>query len=61
MRPACHDGAVVARGQLYWGPWMCGCNLFLFGLVAWGLAIDRRGQVRVTLPDGRVVCFGTGR
>jgi hypothetical protein len=28
------------------------------GPVAWGLAIDRQGQVLVTLRDGRVVCFG---
>jgi outer membrane protein assembly factor BamB len=34
MRPACHDGVVVAGGQLYWGPWMCGCNLSLLGVIA---------------------------
>jgi len=33
MRPACHDGVVVADGHLYWGPWMCGCNLSLVGVV----------------------------
>jgi outer membrane protein assembly factor BamB len=33
MRPACHDGVVVAGGLLYWGPWMCGCNLSLIGIV----------------------------
>ena len=31
------------------------------GPVAWGLAIDRRGQVLVTLRDGRVLCYGAGR
>jgi hypothetical protein len=31
------------------------------GVVAWGLAIDRRGQVLLALRDGRVVCFGTRR
>ena len=25
--------------------------------VAWGLAVDRSGQMIVTLLDGRVVCF----
>jgi outer membrane protein assembly factor BamB len=34
MRPACHDGVVVADGSLYWGPWMCGCNLSLIGIVS---------------------------
>ena len=33
MRPACHDGVVVAGGHLYWGPWMCGCNLSLLGII----------------------------
>ena len=32
MRPACHDGVVVSNGKLYWGPWICGCNLSLFGV-----------------------------
>ena len=31
------------------------------GPVAWGLAIDRQGQVLVTLRDGRVVCFGAAQ
>jgi outer membrane protein assembly factor BamB len=26
--------------------------------VAWGLAIDRKGMIIVTLVDGRVMCFG---
>jgi outer membrane protein assembly factor BamB len=26
MRPACHDGVVVANGMFYWGPWMCRCD-----------------------------------
>ena len=40
MRPACHDGVVVAGGHLYWGPWMCGCNLSLIGVVSLGPAGD---------------------
>ena len=31
MRPACQDGVIIANGQLYWGPWMCGCQLSLYG------------------------------
>jgi len=31
MRPPCHDGVVISDGLLYWGPWMCGCQLSLYG------------------------------
>ena len=34
MRPSCQDGVLVAFGHLYWGPWMCDCNLTLVGVVA---------------------------
>jgi outer membrane protein assembly factor BamB len=31
MRPPCQDGVLIAGGHLYWGPWMCGCALSLYG------------------------------
>ena len=31
MRPPCQDGVIAAGGHLYWGPWMCGCALSLYG------------------------------
>jgi hypothetical protein len=31
MRPPCQDGVIAATGHLYWGPWMCGCALSLYG------------------------------
>lgn len=31
MRPPCQDGVIIAGGHLYWGPWMCGCELSLYG------------------------------
>ena len=34
MRPPCPDGVIIANGMLYWGPWMCGCPLSLYGHVA---------------------------
>jgi outer membrane protein assembly factor BamB len=34
MRPSCQDGVVVSYGHLYWGPWMCDCNLTLVGVLA---------------------------
>jgi len=36
MRPPCHDGVIVSEGMLYWGPWICGCQLSLYGNI--GLA-----------------------
>lgn len=34
MRPPCQDGVIVSNGHLYWGPWMCGCELSLYGHIA---------------------------
>ncbi len=34
MRPPCQDGVVISNGMLYWGPWMCGCQLSLYGHIA---------------------------
>lgn len=36
MRPACQDGVMVSNGHLYWGPWMCGCQLSLYGNITLG-------------------------
>ncbi len=46
MRPACQDGVVVAHGQLYWGPWMCDCNLSLVGIIS----LASRGDLVVEGP-----------
>jgi outer membrane protein assembly factor BamB len=46
MRPACQDGVVVAHGQLYWGPWMCDCNLSLVGIIS----LAARGDLVVEEP-----------
>ncbi|MEE8451617.1 MAG: PQQ-binding-like beta-propeller repeat protein, partial [Thermoguttaceae bacterium] len=31
MRPPCQDGVIISDGLLYWGPWMCGCQLAFYG------------------------------
>jgi outer membrane protein assembly factor BamB len=45
MRPDCHGGVIAAGGLLYWGPWMCDCNLSLVGFMSLGPtapgAVDR--------------------
>ena len=38
MRPDCHDGVIVGEGHLYFGPWLCGCNLSLIGVICLGPA-----------------------
>ncbi len=34
MRPPCQDGVLIAGGHFYWGPWMCGCQLSLYGNIS---------------------------
>ncbi|MBT7165884.1 MAG: PQQ-binding-like beta-propeller repeat protein, partial [Victivallales bacterium] len=36
MRPPCQDGVITSNGLLYWGPWMCGCSLSLYGHISLG-------------------------
>ncbi|MFO8011953.1 MAG: PQQ-binding-like beta-propeller repeat protein [Phycisphaerae bacterium] len=40
MRPSCHVGVVVAGGHLHWVPWVCDCNLQMFGVIGCGPAGD---------------------
>jgi outer membrane protein assembly factor BamB len=44
MRPACQDGVLVAHGHLFWGPWMCRCDLTQIGLIS----LEPAGQVDFT-------------
>ncbi len=41
MRPPCQDGVIISNGHFYWGPWMCGCELSLYGNIALGPAAGR--------------------
>ena len=41
MRPPCQDGVIVANGHFYWGPWMCGCQLSLYGNIGLGPASEQ--------------------
>jgi outer membrane protein assembly factor BamB len=40
MRPACQDGVVGAHGYLFWGPWMCRCDMTQLGVISLGSAGD---------------------
>ena len=40
MRPSCFTGVVIANGHLYWVPWVCDCNLQMFGAICCAPAGD---------------------
>jgi outer membrane protein assembly factor BamB len=48
MRPACHDGVVIANGMFYWGPWMCRCDGTQIGVIslASGGAFDYAAEAK---------------
>ena len=58
MRPACHDGVIVSDGHLYWGPWMCGCQLSLYGHICLAPAGDFDFQPG--LDDSRLTTHAQG-
>jgi len=49
MRPPCQDGVIVSDGYLYWGPWMCGCQLSFYGHICLGPAGKFNSH---PVPDG---------
>lgn len=56
MRPPCQDGVIVSNGHLYWGPWMCGCQLSLYGHIALAPSeqvtlTEKRSPARWTAKD----------
>ncbi len=53
MRPPCQDGVIISDGNLYWGPWMCGCQLSLYGHICLTAAGDF--NFRPGLDDSRLV------
>src|SRR5262249_53215533 len=36
MRPACQDGVITAHGCLFWGRWMCRCDMTQLGVISLG-------------------------
>ena len=58
MRPACYDGVIVSDGHLYWGPWMCGCQLSLYGHICLAPAGDF--DFRPGLDDSRLTTHAQG-
>jgi outer membrane protein assembly factor BamB len=58
MRPPCQDGVIVSNGHLYWGPWMCGCQLSLYGHIALSPAGDAAVDRSKLSQDALVVADG---
>lgn len=48
MRPPCQDGVLISNGHLYWGPWMCGCQLSLYG----NIGLRPAGESAESSPEG---------
>lgn len=48
MRPPCQDGVTIANGLLYWWPWVCDCQLTLYGIVCLGPAGSFEFTARAT-------------
>ena len=58
MRPPCQDGVLVSNGHLYWGPWMCGCELSLYGNIGLGPANDQTFATDASLYKTAHVSYG---
>lgn len=58
VRPSCHVGVVVAHGHLYWLPWVCDCDLQMFGLFACspagGFVFDQKAVDAERLEKGEI-------
>ena len=55
MRPPCHDGVIISDGHLYWGPWMCGCQLSLYGHICLAPAGESSDRIGAEEPQLQVV------
>ncbi len=47
MRPPCQDGVIISNGYFYWGPWMCSCQISLYG----NIGLRGIGDARSAEPD----------
>jgi len=58
MRPSCHDGVTIANGFLYWWPYVCDCQLSIYGITCLGPAGDFNFSAEATeaerLEKGKV-------
>ncbi len=52
MRPPCQDGVLISNGHFYWGPWMCGCQLSLYGNICLAPATENENHPPMNFHDG---------
>lgn len=57
MRPPCQDGVLISNGHLYWGPWMCGCQLSLYGNIGLGPAGGESFPTDASLYQSALVSY----
>ncbi|MCK5272807.1 MAG: PQQ-binding-like beta-propeller repeat protein, partial [Sedimentisphaerales bacterium] len=63
MRPPCFDGVTIANGLLYWWPFVCDCQLTLYGITCLGpagdfdfaMTADTAERLETNVPDLRQV------
>ena len=55
MRPPCQDGVIISNGHLYWGPWMCGCQLSLYGNIALAPSVNPHNETEDVYHDALTV------
>jgi len=51
MRPSCQDGVTIANGMLYWWPYVCDCQLSIYGVTSLGPAGDFEFNQKATIAD----------
>jgi len=61
MRPPCQDGVLISNGHFYWGPWMCGCQLSLYGNICLAPASDQEHHPPVNYHDGLITYGGISK
>ena len=61
MRPPCQDGVLISNGHLYWGPWMCGCQLSLYGNIGLSPTTDALPAGSELYADALVTYAHTGK
>lgn len=49
MRPPCHDGVTIAHGMIYWWPYVCDCQLSIYGVTGVCAAGDFDFQQSATI------------
>ena len=58
MRPPCQDGVTIANGLLYWWPYVCDCQLSIYGVTSLGPAGNFKFNTKAS-EDERLENYAT--